>query len=149
MNSNNNLYHICQLVSPFSLPTPFFDRSALHINLVCQRIVTGSTGNSAHGGTGNLLAGNAVCLVAAGGFGPGGVGNSSVVVAVCLAIECMGCFFFVVVVGLANCHPSPLLYFYKCGNLVPFHISLSFASVPQCHRGSLFCGAVPQFLMWG
>ena len=89
---SNNLDHVCHLVSPFSLPTLFFDGSALHIDLVCQRIVTRSVGSSAAVGTGNLVAGNVVCLVAAGGFGPGGIGNSSVLVAVCLPIECMGVF---------------------------------------------------------
>ena len=135
MSLNNNLHHICHLVSPFSLPTLFFDGSPLHVNLVCQWIVTR----------------NAVHLVDAGGLGPGGIGNSSVVVAVCLAIECMGCSaggteHFV---GLTNHHPSPLLYFHKWGNLVPIHISLLSASVPQWHRGLLFCGAVPQLLLWG
>ena len=90
LSLNNNLDHICHLVSPFSLPTLFFDGSMLHIDLVCQRIVTRSAGSSVAGDTGNLAAGNAVHLAAAGGFGPGGIGNS-VVVVVCLAIECIGC----------------------------------------------------------
>ena len=122
---SNNLDHIFHLVSPFSLPTLFFDESALHINLVYQRIVIGSAGSFVAGETGTLVTGNAVCLVAAGGFGPGDVGNSSVVVAVCLATECTGCSsggteHFVVF--LASHHPSPLLYFYRWGNLVSIHI---------------------------
>ena len=96
---------------------------------------------------------NVVCLAAAGGFGPAGIGNSSVVVAVCLAIECMGCSaegieHFVGFGGLANHYPSPLLYLYKWGNLVLIHISLLSALVPQWHGGSLFFGAVPQLLLW-
>ena len=91
LSLNNNLDHICHVVSPFSLPTVFFDGSALHIDLVFQRIVTQSAGSSAAGGAGNHVAGNAVHLAADEGSGPGGIGNSSLVVAVCLAIECMGC----------------------------------------------------------
>ena len=117
LSLNNNLDHICHLVSPFSLPTLFFYGFALHIDLACQRTVTWSAGSSLAWGTGNLAAGNAVHLAAVVGFGPGGIGNSSVVVAVGLAIECTGCSAggadHFVVVGLANHHPSPLLYFYK------------------------------------
>ena len=125
---SNNLDHICHLYSPFSLPTLFFDGSALCIGLVYQRIMTGSTGSFVTGGAGSCAVGNAVHLAAAGGFGPGDIGNSSLVVAVCLEMECMGCSaggteHFVVVV-LANHHPSPLLYFYKWGNFVSIHISL-------------------------
>ena len=153
LSLNNNLNHICHLVSPSFLLTLIFDRSALCIDLVCQRIVTGSTGSSVAVGAGNLAAENAVCLTAAAGFGPGDIGNSSVVVVVCLAIEFMGysagCTEHFVVVCLANHHPSPLLYFYKWGNLVPIHISLLFALVGQWHRGSLFHGVVPQLLLWG
>ena len=54
-----------------------------------------------------------------GGFGPGDIGNSSVVVAVCIVIECTGCSAggteHFVVVGLANHHPSPLLYVFTKG----------------------------------
>ena len=115
-------------------------------------IVTRSPGSSAARGAGNLAAGNAVHLVAAEGFGPEGIGNSSIVVAVCLVIECMG--YSAVdtehfVVGLANHHPSPLLYFYKWDNLVPIHISLLSAPVAEQHGGSMLCGAVPQLLLWG
>ena len=100
---SNNLDHICHLV----------------VNLVYQRIVTGSTGSFVAGHAGSLVPENAVHLAAAGGFGPGNVGNSSVVVTMCLVIECMGCSaggteHFVVVV-LANHHPSPLLYFFTNG----------------------------------
>ena len=141
LSLNNNLDHICHLLSPFSLPTLFFDGSALHVDLVCQRTVTRSAGSSATGCTGNLVARNAVCL------GPGGIGNSSVVVAMCLAIECNGCSAggteHFVVVGLANHHPSPLLYFYKRGNLVPIHISLLSALVPQQIKEK--CGWGPNF----
>ena len=70
-SSSNNLDHICHLVSPYSLPTLFFDAPALCINPVYQRIVTGSTGSFVAVGTGNLVAGSAVHLVAAGSFGPG------------------------------------------------------------------------------
>ena len=99
--------HIYHLVSPFSLPTIFFDGFALHNDWVCQNIVTGSAGSSA----------------VAGGLGAGDIGNFSVVAAVCLVFECTGCS-----AGstehfdLANHHPSPLLYFYKWGSLVPTHI---------------------------
>ena len=149
-SSINNLSHICHFFSPFSLPTLFFDGSVLHINLVYQRTMTGSTGSFAAGGAGSLAVGNTVCLAAVGGFGPGDIGNSSLVVAVCLAIECMGCSaggteHFVVGV-LANHHPSPLLYFYKWGSLVPIHISLYLV---QWHGALLFHGAMSQFLLWG
>ena len=74
-NLSNSLDHIYHLVSLFSLPTLFFDGFALYNNLVCQKIVTRSAGSS----------------VAAGCFGARGIGNSSVVAAVCLVFECMGC----------------------------------------------------------
>ena len=126
-NLSNSLDHLYYLISPFSLPTLFFDGYALHNNLVCQKIVIGSTGSFA----------------VAGGFGAGGVGNSSVMAAVCLVFECMGCS-----AGgtehfdLANHHLSLLLYFYKWGSLVPIHIFLLSALVPQWHGGSLFHGTV-------
>ena len=72
--------------------------------------------------------------VVAGGTGDGGTENVSVVAAVCLVFECRGCS-----AGgaehfdLVNHHPSPLLYFYKWDNLVPIHIFLLSASVPQWH----------------
>ena len=109
-NVNNSLDHIYHLVSLFSLPTLFFDGFALHNDLVCQKIVTQSGGSSV-------------------------VGNFSLVVAVCPVSECMGCSAKDVVADLVIHHPSPLLYFYKWGNLVPIHISLLSASVPQLHRG--------------
>ena len=94
---------------------------------VCQGIVTGSAGSSVAWGAGNLVAWNALCL-AAGGSGSEGIRNSSIVVALCLVVDYMVCSAGVtehfVVVGLANHHPSPLLYFYKWGNLVTIHISL-------------------------
>ena len=101
---NNSLDNICHLVSPFSLPTLFFDGFALCIDLVHQRIVTRSTGSS----------------VAAGGFGPGGVGNSSIVVAVCLAVECMG-----YSAGGHCAFGCPLLYFLQMGQFGP-HPHFSF-----------------------
>ena len=162
LSLNNSLDHICYLVSPFSLPTLFFDGSALHINMVCQQIVTGSAesfvagsaGNLVAGNAGNLVAGKAVHLAAAGGFGPGSIGNSSVVATVCLAIECtgysVGGIEHFVVVGLANHHPSPLLCFYKWGNMVPIHISLLFALVPQYGMGDLcFMGLCLNFYFGG
>ena len=86
------------------------------------------TGSTVAGDAGSLVAGNALHLVAAGGFGPGDIGNSYVLVVVCLAVECTGCSTggaeHFVVVGLANHHPGSLLHFYKGGNLVPIHISL-------------------------
>ena len=128
-SSNNNLDHICHLVSPSSLPTLFFDRSALRIDVVCQRIVTRSAGSYVAGCTGNLAAGNALHLAAVGCFGPGGIGNSLVLVPVCLAIEHTGCSAggaeHFVVVGLANHHPSPLLYFLQMGQCGP-HPHFSF-----------------------
>ena len=49
-----------------------------------------------------------------GGFVPGGIGNFSVVAAVCLVFECMECSVWGAEhFDLANHHPSPLLYFYK------------------------------------
>ena len=50
--------------------------------------MTRSTGGT--GGARHLAAENAVHLAAVEDFWPGGIGNSSVVVGVCLAIECMG-----------------------------------------------------------
>ena len=55
-NWSNNLNYISHLVSPFSPHTLFFGRSVLHTNLAHQRVVTGSTGSSVAGGTGNLMA---------------------------------------------------------------------------------------------
>ena len=74
-NLSNSLDHIYHLVSPFSLPTLFFDEFALHNEWVCQTIVTRSAGS---------------CAVAEG-FGAGGIGNFSVVATVCLVFECTGC----------------------------------------------------------
>ena len=76
--------------------------------------------------------------------------NFSVVVAVCPVSECMGCSAEdVIVVDLVNHHPSPLLYFYKWSNLVPIHISLLSASVPQQHRGLMFHGVCFDFYCRG
>ena len=72
-NLSNSVDHICYLVSPLSLPILFLDEFALHNNQVCQKI--GSTG----------------CSVVAGGSGNRGIGKFSVVAAVCLVFECVGC----------------------------------------------------------
>ena len=152
LSLNKNLGQICHLVFPFSLPTLFFDRSALCINLVCQRIFTRSAGSSVAGGAGNPAARNAVCLVGAGGLGPGGIGNSSVVVAVCLAIECMGCsagaLSILLLLALQITIPVPFYIFYKWDNLVPIHISLFSASVPQWHgRVAVLWGFTSTFIV--
>ena len=73
-NLNNSLDHIYHLVSPFSLPTLFFDGFALYSDKVCQRIVARSARSS----------------VVTGGFGARGIGNFSVVVAGCLVFEYSG-----------------------------------------------------------
>ena len=130
-SSSNILDHTCHLVSPFSLPTLFFDGSALCIDLVCQKIVTGSTGSFAARGAGSHVAGNAVHLAAAGGFGSGDIGNSSVVVAVCHPIECMGCsaggakHFVVVVLGPCTSQSQSFSIFLQMGQFGP-HPHFSF-----------------------
>ena len=88
LSLNNNPNHINHLVSPFSPPTLFLDRFVLHISLVCQMIVTNSTGSSGVGGTGNLAFEIVVHFVVVGSFGPGG--SASVVVH--LMPQCMGYF---------------------------------------------------------
>ena len=121
LSLSNSLDHIYHLDSPFSLPTLFFDGSAQSIDLVCQRIVTGSVGHS----------------VAAGGFGPGGIGNSSVVVSVCSAVECMGCSAggaeHLAVIGLANHHP---VFFYIFTNGEIQSPSTFFFYLLQCHSST-------------
>ena len=57
-NSNNSLDHICHLVFLFAHPILFLNGSVLHNDQVCQMI------------------GSAESSVVAGGFVPGGIGNS-------------------------------------------------------------------------
>ena len=121
LNLNNNLDQICHLVSPFSLPTLFFDGSALCIDLVCQTNVTGSTASSA----------------AAGGFGLGGIGNSSVAVAVWLAVECTGHFLLRalgILLLLALQITIPVL-FYIFTNGAIWSPSTFLFYLLQCHSG--------------
>ena len=126
-NSSNRLDHIYHLVSLFSLPILSSNRSVLHNNQVCQKI--GSAGSS----------------VVAGGLVLGGVGNFSVVAAVCSVFECVGCS-VEGTVDFAYHHPSPLLFFCIWGSLVPIHTSL-FALESQWYGGLLLCGAVVQLLL--
>ena len=126
-NSNNNLNLIFHLIFPFSHPTLFLNGFVLHNNQVYQKI--GSAGSS----------------VVAGGFVPGSIDNFSVAAAVCLVFECMR-YSVEGTVDFANCHPNPLLCFYKWGSLVPIHTSLS-ASGSWQHGGLLLHGAVVQLLL--
>ena len=128
-NSSNSLDPIYHLVSPFSHPILFSNRSVLHNNQVCQKI--GSTGSS----------------VVAGDLVPGFIGIFSVVAAVCSVFECMGCS-VEGAVDFACHHPSPLLCFYIWGSLVPIHTPL-FALELWSHGGLLLCGAVAHLLLWG
>ena len=85
--------------------------------------------------------------VVAGGFGPGGVGNFSVVAAVHLVFECVGCS-VEGAVDFVNHHPSPLLCFYKWGSFSPHpHFSICFRGHGSmgdcCFMGlwlNLYCG---------
>ena len=134
LSLNNNPSHIYHLVSPFSPPTPFLDRLVPHISLAHQMIVTKSAGSPGVGGTGNL---------AFESFGPGG---SSVVIAVHLMPDCMrySAEHFV----FDDHHPIPILCFYKWGNLVPIHTSLSALELQQ-HGDCCIIGLQLNLYHWG
>ena len=78
----------------------------------------GSPGSFVSGGTGNLAFEIVAPFGAVGSLEPGG---SFSMVVLCLVLECLEYFAEFVLDGH---HPSPPLYFYKWGNLVPIHISL-------------------------
>ena len=122
--------------------------------------VTGGAGSVVAGGTLSFMFGNAVGPVVFDSFGFGGTGNLasevavhsvavvefgsfSVVVAVHLMPECME--YFAEFVFDGHC-PSLPLYFYKSGNLVLIHISLSL--VLQWH-GRLPILCVVALSLWG
>ena len=84
-----------------------------------------------------------MCFVVAGSFGPGG----SFSAVVHLVPECMG--YFAEQFVFDDHHPSPLLCFYKRGNLVLIHTSpLCVLVLPWC-RGLPLLGAELQLLLWG
>ena len=78
------------------------------------------------------MTGSARISAVAGSLGPVGIGNISVVAVVCLVFECMGCSAegteHFAVVGLANHHPSPLLYFYKMEQFGPHFSFICFGA---------------------
>ena len=105
--------------------------------------VTGSTGSSVAGTAVRFVSGNAIGLVVFDSFGAGGTGNLASEVAVHLMPECLEYFAEFVFDGH---HPSPPLYFYKWGNLVPIHISLPL--VLWQHGRLLLFGVVALSLWW-
>ena len=119
--------------------------------------MTGSAGSFVAGGVVYFMFGNAVNHVVFGSLGSGGteslipgvavpsvlVVGFSVVVAVCLEPESLGCF---VGFDFGGPCPSPPLYFYRWGKLGPIHISLPL--VLQWHWGLPVLGAVALSL-WG